>query len=242
MIQVKSLIIAPLIFFCCEQVFADFRYHWKLLKSDTDFLVEIRNADTIRLSLSDDFYLLSRENALYAVIDDRVLDVLAFHEKLRDLWIVNYFGDRMHQRAWRIPHKDALIESGESVIYADVDATKVYADVIKPNSDEHIRQELAITNDDRLLYLKQVMQNFSKRNMAHLEGTGFEVMNQAMRDLVPANKAIVRYSDRFELAALEEIDLPDERFSLPKDAKIRNRPGLMDLGKAAKIILPLAVD
>ena len=229
MIQVKKISIALLIFCCCSQAFADLRYRWKLLKVDTDFLVEIRNPDTLRLSLSDDFYLLSSQDGIYAIINDRVLDVLAFHEELRDLWIVNYFGERMHKRVWRVPHKDALIESGETINYADIEVIKVYADVM-------------ITNDDRILYLKQVMQSFSNRNIQHLAGTGFEVMNQAMHTLVPMDKAIVRYSDRFELTALEEVDLPDEHFSLPKNAKIRNRPGLVDLGMAAKIILPLAVD
>jgi hypothetical protein len=225
-----------------HQAQADMRYRWKILQADAEFTVEIRDKQTLRLSLDKDFYLLSQADGLYAVIDDRVLDLRAFNEQLRDLWLVNYFGDRMQKRIWRVPHKDALVDRGEQVQYANLDARRVYADVTEPKSGEILRQELVISDDSRMLYLKEVLRLFSQRNMKNLSGTGFELMNQAMFNAVPKDQAIVRYANRIELAELEELDLPDERFQLPIEAKIRHRPSLADLGTTARLVLPLAVE
>jgi hypothetical protein len=222
---------------------ADLKVVWMLPKKDVQFIVEYRDLNTMRMGIDNGMYLLILGEDLYAINEKRTLDVHAFGEQLQDMWLTEFFANRMQQRSGRVPPPSSLRPLNREETVAGVKG-EVY-EVTRPtdkNSTKSETYEIVLTEDPRLVELKLAMKQWMQQNSERLQKEGFIKMQKAMQSLIPERQAIIRYSDRFTISEITDNPIAEDRFQLPPGNEIRTSPTFADVSTALKVMMPLARD
>ncbi len=224
-----------------QTAWADLKVTWSALKNDVDFTIEYRDSNNIRMGIQQGMYVLMQGDNLYAVNEDRILDVHAFAHKLQEMKLTEFFANRMHERSKRIPPASGLKPLNQTETVAGIHG-EVF-EVTRPpakKGEKTENYEIVLTQDQRLVDLKLAMQQWTKANSERLRQEGFSQMREAMQDLIPPQMAIIRYGDKFQISEIADTPLEDSRFELPTDYEIRTSPTLADISTAIRVMMPLA--
>lgn len=215
---------------------------WDLPQKDRQFTVEYLDDNHIRLQIEPDLYLLINQQGTFAVIGDSVLDVDAFSRQAQQWSIIQVLASYAENRADKVPPSKQLYPTRKKELVANIQGDVYIARVADDDGSQSQVVKIVLSNDPRLLKLKLAMQRLAKKNVASFGHAGFGKLLDTMQNSFSEETAILRYDNKFQVMQLAEIDLTENHFALPENAKIKTSPNLADLTAFAKVVTPLAMD
>ncbi|HBC56189.1 MAG TPA: hypothetical protein DCZ03_03415, partial [Gammaproteobacteria bacterium] len=146
-----TLVCTAVIWLLPQLSWADLKVTWSVPKKDVQFTIEYRDPNTMRMGIEHGMYVLILGEELYAVNENRILDVHAFAEQLQEMWLTEFFANRMQERSKRIPPSSGLKALNRTETVAGIRG-EVF-EVTRPpseNQKETESYEIVLTQDPQL--------------------------------------------------------------------------------------------
>lgn len=211
---------------------------WELPHRSLTTTIEYKDDNNIRISIGKDMYMLFKDGESYMITGQSVVDADAFREEIKDWAIADFLAERMKKRSARVKTQ-TLSETDRTETIFGITGKVFVATMHETGTKEPITREIVLTQDDRLVRLKKIMDHFADNQMSKVSRPEFTAMHEIMQNTFDSDSAILRYGDRFILSSVEEKEIDAKRFQLPENIEIKVMPGLTEIGSILKLMMPV---
>ena len=202
---------------------ADLRAIWAM-QANNSMTMEYRNKDTFRINVGDYSYILMSEGKGYTVAKEGDEWVATSIDSIRRMMEQSGIGDLLKQPQMEShEHEDlipTLTKTGRTETVAGITG-EVYLLHPDKNNKKEKPLELVFSNDPRLRRIQEAHIQLSKAwgTEGHRQDGALTSLMQRYDQNGPGG-ALLRYADIMRLESLEEVDLKDSRFTVPRIAEM----------------------
>jgi len=212
---------------------------WELPHRGITTTIEYKDDNNIRITIGDNMYMLFKDGASYMITGQSVVDADAFREEIKDWAIADFLAERMKKRGARVKTQ-TLSETDRTETIFGITGKVFVATMVEAGVEQPIIREVVLTQDDRLVRLKKIMDRFADKQMSKTSRPEFTAMLEIMQNTFDSDSAILRYGDRFILLSVEEKEIDSKRFQLPENAQVKTMPGFTEIGSILKLMMPVS--
>ncbi len=186
--------------------------------------MEYQDKENFRINVGDSAYILMSQGKGYTVSQEGDEWVATSIESLKKMMEQSGMADLLKQAQGEAhQHQDlmpSIKETGRTETVAGITG-QVYLLNPDPNNKKEKPLEVVFSNDPRLRRIQEAHIQLGKAWGTHMHGQGGSLTDLMQRyDQNGPGGALLRYADIMRLESLEDVDLKDSRFTVPRIAEM----------------------